>query len=91
MTYKNWNDSVSNLRKLTASVTNRQKEIASIAGIELNDQLPRLVAAARLKEALCFELVQPAGSFAPYRIPHYAAKGLPVKVQRNGLAMVWLK
>ncbi len=36
-------------------------------------------------------LVQPAGSPDPYRAPHYAVSGLPVKVQRNGLAMVSLK
>ncbi len=56
MPHDSWRDAVAEIRDATSTITSKQKEIARIAGIELSDSLPRLVAAARRQGALCTEL-----------------------------------
>lgn len=51
-TYKDWRVPVRKLGEETARATPEQKRLASFAGIKLSPQLPRVVAAARLKTAL---------------------------------------
>jgi hypothetical protein len=59
MTLENWRDAVARMRQETGPATSRQKDLASIANIELPDSLPQLVAGARLQNALWTELGLP--------------------------------
>jgi hypothetical protein len=56
MPHESWRDAVAQIQQATSTTTARQKELAKIARIELPASLPRLVAAARLQNALCTEL-----------------------------------
>jgi len=64
VTHSTWRAAVASLRKATGNVTSKQLKLARAIGLKLPQQLPRLVAAARLKRAysaeLCTEPVHPA-------------------------------
>jgi hypothetical protein len=52
MTRNNWRDAVADIQQTTRPTTTRQHQLATIAGIALPQNLPQLVAAARLQAAL---------------------------------------
>jgi len=52
MTYTNWCDAVAVISQLTEPAREEQRELARIAGIELPETLPAIVAGARLQNAL---------------------------------------
>ena len=52
MTRNNWRDAVADIQQTTRPATTRQHQLAAIAGIALPQDLPQLVAAARLQAAL---------------------------------------
>ena len=56
MTHDSWHRAVADIRDATGTVTGRQKELATVAGITLPAQLPRVVAGARLQAAFSSEL-----------------------------------
>lgn len=56
MTHASWRDAVAAIRLLTGPSTERQRELARIAGAELPVGLPRIVAAARLQTSFGPEL-----------------------------------
>jgi hypothetical protein len=68
MPHENWRDAVAVIHRATGLVTAAQHQVASVAGISLASNLPRLVAAARLKTALPSELdVEPSKPCADYQ------------------------
>jgi hypothetical protein len=52
MTRDNWQDAAADIEQATAPATERQRQLASVAGITLPKEMPQLVAAARLQTAL---------------------------------------
>lgn len=56
MTHASWHDAVAAIRLLTGPSTERQRELARIAGTDLPASLPRIVAAARLQTFFAPEL-----------------------------------
>ena len=64
MTHSTWRAAVASIRKATGNVTSKQLKLARAIGLNLPQQLPRLVAAARLRRAysaeLCTEPAHPA-------------------------------
>jgi hypothetical protein len=56
MTFFNWARAVEAMKKLIGPVTDSQKRIARIARLNLEPDLPRIVAGARLQSALEYEL-----------------------------------
>jgi hypothetical protein len=52
MTRDNWRDAASDIEQATAPATERQHQLAAVAGIALPKEMPQLVAAARLQTAL---------------------------------------
>jgi antiviral defense system Shedu protein SduA len=56
MPHQNWRDAVAQIQQATSTTTAKQYELAKIARIELPGSLPRLVAAARLQNALSTDL-----------------------------------
>ena len=52
MTRDNWRDAAADIAKATAPATERQHQLAAVAGITLPKEMPQLVAAARLQTAL---------------------------------------
>ena len=60
MTHENWRRVVAAIRDATGTVTSKQVELATVAGIMLPAQLPRLVAGARLRAAFSSELGIPS-------------------------------
>lgn len=55
-THSSWREVTKDLRERTRRLTPEQKRLASFAGIKLPNNLPRAVAAVRLKRALGLEL-----------------------------------
>jgi hypothetical protein len=51
-----WQEAVSDIREATGPVTSKQQQLASAAGKELSQEMPRLVASARLRAELSAEL-----------------------------------
>jgi len=62
MPHENWRGAVTDIRETTGPVTTRQRQLATVAGIELPENLPQLVAKVRLRAALGSELGLPAVS-----------------------------
>src|SRR5260221_7492451 len=64
VTHSTWRAAVASLRKETGTITSKQLKLARAIRLKLPPQLPRLVAAARLKRAysaeLCSEPIHPA-------------------------------
>lgn len=56
MPHDSWRGAVEAIRAATALVTSRQKQIAAVAHVELPDDMPQILAAARLQTALAMEL-----------------------------------
>jgi len=56
MPHESWRGAVGDIREATGTVTSKQQQVATVAGIKLPDHLPRLVAGARLQAALNAEL-----------------------------------
>src|SRR5215831_13524919 len=52
MTRNNWQDAAADIQQTAQPVTARQHQLAKIAGIALPQDMPQLVAAARLQTAL---------------------------------------
>ncbi|HEY5817369.1 MAG TPA: Shedu anti-phage system protein SduA domain-containing protein [Mesorhizobium sp.] len=52
MARQTWQDAVADIELATSLTTTRQHQLASVAGISLPDEMPQLVAAARLQTAL---------------------------------------
>lgn len=52
MTRNNWRDAVADIQQTARPTTTRQHQLATIAGLALPQDLPQLVAAARLQAAL---------------------------------------
>jgi hypothetical protein len=52
MTRNNWQDAVADIQQTAQPATPRQHQLASIAGITLPQNMPQLIAAARLQTAL---------------------------------------
>jgi len=52
VTRDNWRDAAADIEQATAPATERQHQLAAVAGITLPKEMPRLVAAARLLTAL---------------------------------------
>lgn len=60
MPHNSWSDAVSEIREATGKITRRQQQLATLAGAELPQHLPRIVAAARLQAILAAELDLPS-------------------------------
>lgn len=60
MPHNNWRDAVWNIGEATGKITRRQQQLATLAGAELPEHLPRIVAAARLQAMLGTELDLPS-------------------------------
>ncbi|TAK49439.1 MAG: DUF4263 domain-containing protein [Betaproteobacteria bacterium] len=56
MKANNWKQAERHLREATKSVTEKQKQVAAVAGITIGERTPRIVAAAKLRAALTDEL-----------------------------------
>ena len=52
MTHASWKDAVSAMRRRVSSCDDKQRMLADVAGIKLPQRLPRIIAAARLRNAL---------------------------------------
>jgi hypothetical protein len=52
MTRDNWRDATTDIEQAAAPATERQHQLAAVAGITLPKEMPQLVAAARLQTAL---------------------------------------
>lgn len=52
MTHASWKDAVSAMRRRVSSCDDEQRMLADVAGIKLPQRLPRIIAAARLQNAL---------------------------------------
>ena len=52
MTRDNWRDAAADIEQATAPATERQHQLAAVAGITLPKEMPQLVAAVRLQTAL---------------------------------------
>jgi hypothetical protein len=52
MTRDNWRDAAADIEQTTTPATERQHQLAAVAGITLPKEMPQLVAAARLQTAL---------------------------------------
>jgi hypothetical protein len=59
MAHDNWRDAIADIDSITGTVTSRQKALAAVAGIELPDDLPQLIAQLRLRAALADDLGLP--------------------------------
>src|SRR5260370_5133223 len=59
MPHDGWRVAIADIHEATGAVTSKQQELARVAGIELPEYLPRLVAGARLQAALSVELGLP--------------------------------
>ena len=66
MVYFHWRDAVTALRETTGPLTAKQKKLAALAGTALPDDLPRLVAGARLQSELFSELGLPAAGLCSF-------------------------
>ena len=60
MRHDSWRGVVAQIHEATGTTTNKQQQVAAVAGIELPQDLPRLVAGARLQAALSAELGIPS-------------------------------
>jgi Shedu protein SduA, C-terminal len=56
MPHQNWREAVTRIDEATGGVTEKQRQLAAFARISLPNDLPRLVAAARIQTALSSEL-----------------------------------
>jgi len=56
MAHDNWRDVIADIDSISSTVTSRQKALAAIAGIDLPEDLPQLVAQCRLRAALAGDL-----------------------------------
>ena len=61
MPHYNWRDAIVDIDETTGPVTSKQKALATIAGIDLPDHLPQLVARHRLQVALASDIGRPYG------------------------------
>jgi len=56
MPRETWRDAVADIDETTGPVTSKQKQLAAVAGIDLPNDLPQLVARVRLRGALVDDL-----------------------------------
>ena len=89
---------VAAIRALTGPATERQRELAQVAGIDCPPDLPQAVAAARLRTAFATELDMPAvGEPSQSQtelisvFSDFAPNGVPPKPRDNREADAWLK
>jgi hypothetical protein len=52
VTRDNWRNATADIEQATAPATERQHQLAAVAGLTLPKEIPQLVAAARLQTAL---------------------------------------
>ncbi len=62
MGHDNWCAAVKVIHKMTGTITRKQRQLADFAKIKLPENLPQLIASARLQTALASELNLPAPS-----------------------------
>jgi hypothetical protein len=62
MTYDDWRAASADIGRTTGPATEKQHQIAAVAGVKLPKNLPLLVAAARLYSALGIEIGAPEGA-----------------------------
>jgi Shedu protein SduA, C-terminal len=60
MPHDSWRGAVAEIGEATGTATDNQRQLAAFAGIDLPQNLPRLVAAARIQAALSSELCMPS-------------------------------
>jgi hypothetical protein len=69
MTFDIWSEAVAAIKELTCTLTDPQRELAKIAGIDLPESLPVIVAGARLQTAFASSLgLGPQGPVADWQL-----------------------
>src|ERR1044071_8520850 len=96
MTYTDWRRAVRDIQTKTGAVTDKQRELALLAGIDVPDTLPELVAAARLQNAFAEYLhLEPAARCSDEQRALIeqlsAAHGIPCSTDDRREASAWIR